>query len=81
MMPVVSVCFVVNLFYLGGENFPTENEQFQIYKSVAETMAGKRVIIRTLDIGADKKVDYFNLDQEENPAMGYRAIRICLSQP
>lgn len=57
------------------------NEQFQIYKSVAETMAGKRVIIRTLDIGADKKVDYFNLGEEENPALGYRAIRICLSQP
>ena len=73
--------FRSEFIYLGSENFPTENEQFQIYKSVAETMAGKRVIIRTLDIGADKKVDYFILDQEENPAMGYRAIRICLSQP
>ena len=73
--------FRSEFIYLGSENFPTENEQFQIYKSVAETMAGKRVIIRTLDIGADKKVDYFNLDQEENPAMGYRAIRICLDRP
>ena len=72
--------FRSEFIYLGSENFPTENEQFQIYKSVAETMAGKRVIIRTLDIGADKKVDYFNLDQEENPAMGYRAIRICLDR-
>ena len=73
--------FRSEFIYLGSDGFPTENEQFQIYKSVAETMAGKRVIIRTLDIGADKKVDYFNLDAEENPALGYRAIRICLSQP
>lgn len=73
--------FRSEFIYLGRDDFPTENEQFQIYKSVAETMAGKRVIIRTLDIGADKKVDYFNLDAEDNPALGYRAIRICLSQP
>ena len=73
--------FRSEFIYLGRDDFPTENEQFQIYKSVAETMAGRRVIIRTLDIGADKKVDYFNLGEEENPALGYRAIRICLSQP
>ena len=73
--------FRSEFIYLESEDFPTENEQFQIYKSVAETMAGKRVIIRTLDIGADKKVDYFGLEAEENPALGYRAIRICLSQP
>lgn len=73
--------FRSEFIYLESDTFPTENEQFQIYKSVAETMAGKRVIIRTLDIGADKKADYFGLDEEENPALGYRAIRICLSQP
>lgn len=73
--------FRSEFIYLESDDFPSENEQFQIYKSVAETMAGKRVIIRTLDIGADKKVDYFNLDAEENPALGYRAIRICLLQP
>lgn len=73
--------FRSEFIYLENDHFPTENEQFQIYKSVAETMAGKRVIIRTLDIGADKKVDYFHLEPEENPALGYRAIRICLSQP
>lgn len=73
--------FRSEFIYLESEDFPSENDQFQIYRSVAETMAGKRVIIRTLDIGADKKVDYFNLDAEENPALGYRAIRICLSQP
>ena len=73
--------FRSEFIYLGKDDFPSENEQFQIYKSVAETMAGRRVIIRTLDIGADKKVDYFNLGEEENPALGYRAIRICLSQP
>lgn len=73
--------FRSEFIYLESNHFPTEDEQFQIYKSVAETMAGKRVIIRTLDIGADKKVDYFGLEPEENPAMGYRAIRICLSQP
>jgi len=66
--------------YLGKSTFPTEEEQFAIYKYVAESMAGKKVIIRTLDIGADKQVDYFNLPKEENPAMGYRAIRICLTQ-
>lgn len=73
--------FRSEFIYLENDNFPTENQQFQIYKSVAETMAGKKVIIRTLDIGADKKVDYFGLEAEENPALGYRAIRICLSQP
>lgn len=72
--------FRSEFIYLESDDFPSENEQFQIYKSVAETMAGKRVIIRTLDIGADKQVDYFNLGTEENPALGYRAIRICLSQ-
>lgn len=72
--------FRSEFIYLESKDYPTENEQFQIYKSVAETMAGKRVIIRTLDIGADKQVDYFALGQEENPALGYRAIRICLTQ-
>jgi len=67
--------------YLQTTDFPTEYEQFTAYKAVAENMAGKKVIIRTLDIGADKQVDYFNLEQEENPALGYRAIRICLKQP
>lgn len=66
--------------YLQSGTFPTEEEQFQVYRAVAETMEGKKVIIRTLDIGADKQVDYFNLDHEENPAMGYRAIRICLDR-
>lgn len=66
--------------YLEKNTFPTEEEQFAIYKYVAESMAGKKVIIRTLDIGADKQADYFNLPKEENPAMGYRAIRICLTQ-
>lgn len=73
--------FRSEFLYLGRDTFPTEEEQFQIYKTVAETMAGKKVIIRTLDIGADKQVDYFNLGKEENPALGYRAIRICLRQP
>ena len=73
--------FRSEFLYLGREDFPTEEEQFLAYKQVAQTMAGKKVIIRTLDIGADKKVDYFNLESEDNPAMGYRAIRICLSQP
>ena len=73
--------FRSEFLYLESKDYPTENEQFQIYKSVAETMAGKKVIIRTLDIGADKKVDYFSLESEENPALGYRAIRICLSEP
>ncbi len=67
--------------YLERKNFPTEDEQFRIYKSVVEKMAGKTVIIRTLDIGADKQVDYFNMPHEENPAMGIRAIRICLKNP
>ena len=62
------------------QTFPTEDEQFAIYKRVAEVMGGKKVIIRTLDIGADKQADYFNLPKEENPALGYRAIRICLTQ-
>lgn len=73
--------FRSEFLYLEKKQFPTEEEQFQVYKTVGETMAGKKVIIRTLDIGADKQVDYFNLKQEENPAMGYRGIRICLEQP
>ncbi|MDO5390440.1 MAG: phosphoenolpyruvate--protein phosphotransferase [Eubacteriales bacterium] len=72
--------FRSEFLYLESDHYPTENEQFQAYKTVAENMAGKKVIIRTLDIGADKKVDYFNLDEEENPALGYRAIRICLTR-
>ena len=67
--------------YLENSDFPTEEQQFAVYKKVAESMAGKKVIIRTLDIGADKQVDYFGLDKEENPALGYRAIRICLTRP
>ena len=66
--------------YLEKEDYPTEEEQFQVYKTVAQNMAGKKVIIRTLDIGADKQIDYFNMAHEENPAMGYRAIRICLDR-
>ena len=73
--------FRSEFLYLGRNDFPTEEEQFQAYKQVAQMMAGKKVIIRTLDIGADKQVDYFHLGKEENPAMGYRAIRICLKQP
>lgn len=73
--------FRSEFLYLGRKNFPTEEEQFAAYKQVVQTMAGKKVIIRTLDIGADKQVDYFNLGKEDNPAMGYRAIRICLKQP
>ncbi len=73
--------FRSEFLYLEKDNFPTEEEQFITYKTVLENMAGKKVIIRTLDIGADKQVDYFNLGKEENPAMGYRAIRICLNQP
>lgn len=73
--------FRSEFLYLGREDFPTEEEQFQAYKQVLQTMAGKKVIIRTLDIGADKQADYFHLEKEENPAMGYRAIRICLSEP
>lgn len=73
--------FRSEFIYLEREQFPTEEEQFQIYRQVAETMAGKRVIIRTLDIGADKQCDYFEMEHEENPALGCRAIRICLSRP
>ena len=73
--------FRSEFLYLGKTDFPTEEEQFEVYKKVAETMAGKRVIIRTLDIGADKQADYFELAKEENPAMGVRAIRICLTRP
>ena len=72
--------FRSEFIYLNSKDFPTEEEQFSIYKRVAETMAGKKVIIRTLDIGADKQADYFNLDKEENPALGFRAIRICLTR-
>ncbi len=73
--------FRSEFLYLGRDTFPTEEEQFQAYKQVAETMAGKKVIIRTLDIGADKQADYFELGHEDNPALGYRAIRICLTRP
>ncbi len=73
--------FRSEFIYLGQDHYPIEEEQFQIYKTVAETMAGRRVIIRTLDIGADKQCDYFELDKEDNPAMGLRAIRICLTRP
>lgn len=72
--------FRSEFLYLQSQDFPTENEQFLAYKKVAENMAGRKVIIRTLDIGADKQADYFNLDKEENPALGYRAIRICLTR-
>lgn len=73
--------FRSEFLYLGRNDFPTEEEQFQAYKQAVQTMAGKKVIIRTLNIGADKQVEYFNLGKEENPALGYRAIRICLKQP
>ena len=73
--------FRSEFLYLENTDFPTEEQQFVVYKQVAENMAGKKVIIRTLDIGADKQVDYFGLDKEENPALGYRAIRICLTRP
>ena len=73
--------FRSEFLYLGRNDFPTEEEQFQAYKQAVQMMAGKKVIIRTLDIGADKQVEYFNLGNEDNPAMGYRAIRICLKQP
>lgn len=73
--------FRSEFLYLGREKLPTEEEQFQAYKQAAQMMAGKKVIIRTLDIGADKQADYLNLEKEDNPAMGYRAIRICLKQP
>ena len=72
--------FRSEFLYLENNNFPSEELQFSTYKKVLENMAGKKVVIRTLDIGADKKIDYFNLDAEENPALGYRAIRICLAQ-
>ena len=73
--------FRSEFLYLESETYPTEEQQFVVYRQVAETMAGKKVIIRTLDIGADKQVDYFDLDKEDNPALGYRAIRICLTRP
>ena len=73
--------FRSEFLYLENSDFPSEEQQFEAYKNVLESMKGKKVIIRTLDIGADKKVDYFNLDDEENPAMGIRAIRICLTRP
>lgn len=73
--------FRSEFLYLESAGFPTEEEQFQVYRKVVQTMGGKKVIIRTLDIGADKQVDYFGLEKEENPALGYRAIRICLTEP
>ena len=73
--------FRSEFLYLGRDDYPTEEEQFQAYRQVLQNMAGKKVIIRTLDIGADKQVDYFNLGREDNPALGYRAIRICLTEP
>ncbi len=73
--------FRSEFLYLENNDYPTEEQQFNAYKKVLESMAGKKVIIRTLDIGADKKVDYFKLDKEDNPALGYRAIRICLTRP
>ena len=73
--------FRSEFLYLENTDFPTEDQQFSVYKQVAESMAGKKVIIRTLDIGADKQVDYFGLEKEDNPALGYRAIRICLTRP
>lgn len=73
--------FRSEFLYLEKETYPTEEEQYQVYKTVAETMGEKKVIIRTLDIGADKQADYFGIPKEENPAMGYRAIRICLDRP
>lgn len=73
--------FRSEFLYLESDTYPTEEQQFAVYKKVAETMAGKKVIIRTLDIGADKQVDYFKLDKEDNPALGYRAIRIFLTRP
>lgn len=73
--------FRSEFLYLQSNDYPTEEEQFKVYKTVAENMAGKKVIIRTLDIGADKQADYFELEKEDNPAMGLRAIRICLTRP
>ena len=72
--------FRSEFLYLESSTYPSEEEQFQAYKTVAQNMGGKKVIIRTLDIGADKQVDYFNLNKEDNPALGYRAIRICLTR-
>lgn len=72
--------FRSEFLYLEKDDYPTEEEQFQVYKTVAQNMAGKKVVIRTMDIGADKQVEYFNMEHEENPAMGYRAIRICLDR-
>ena len=72
--------FRSEFLYLQSEDFPTEEQQFEAYKQVAEALGGREVVVRTLDIGADKQIDYFNLDKEENPALGYRAIRICLTQ-
>lgn len=72
--------FRTEFLYLEKMNYPTEQEQFQVYRYVAEMMAGRKVVIRTLDIGADKQAGYFGLEKEENPALGYRAIRICLER-
>ncbi len=72
--------FRSEFLYLQSNDYPSEEQQFEAYKAVAERMGGKRVIIRTLDIGADKQIDYFELDKEENPALGYRAVRICLNK-
>ncbi len=72
--------FRSEFLYLGKNDYPDENEQFDVYKKVVQNMAGKKVVIRTMDIGADKQIDYFNLEKEENPAMGYRAVRICLER-
>ena len=80
MMRRGSVVFRSEFLYLGKSDYPTEEEQFQAYRTVVQNMAGRKVIIRTLDIGADKQADYFHLDHEDNPAMGYRAIRICLDR-
>ena len=73
--------FRSEFLYLESEDYPTEEQQFQAYKKVLESMSGKKVVIRTLDIGADKQIDYFRLDKEDNPALGFRAIRICLTRP
>ena len=73
--------FRSEFLYLESEDYPTEEQQFTAYRKVLESMAGKKVIIRTLDIGADKQIDYFDLDKEDNPALGFRAIRICLTRP
>ena len=73
--------FRSEFLYLSASDYPTEDEQFEVYRSVADAMNGKRVVIRTLDIGADKQVDYFDMKEEENPALGVRAIRICLNRP